>query len=241
MGVRKVITMCLFKRPDYTRLVLEALRTCEGIGDYLILPHLEPGNDSVRDLVEAIDFAECIPTFNAERFGVDLNTELALADGFRHAGFVIHIEDDVVCAGDSLRYFEWCRERYRGDPSVFSVTGYNRSDKPPPPADWHRVNVRHWFHPLAFGIWRDRWETFRGRLHSAVPGWATFLNRTFCTGDQSGRLFEVYPELSRAQHIGFVSSLHARPQSPDWYLEHHYVRWWAGNHEVPAGEFHSAT
>ena len=48
--------------------------------------------------MKEIDFAACIPTFNAERFGVDLNTELALADGFHHADFVIHIEDDVVCA-----------------------------------------------------------------------------------------------------------------------------------------------
>ncbi len=236
MGVRKVITMCHFNRPDYSAQVIEALRHCEGIGDYLILPHVEPGNGPVRDLVEGIDFAECIPTFNAERFGVDLNTELALADGFHRGDFVIHIEDDVVCSGDALRYFEWCRERFSDDLSVFSITGYNRSDRRPPPADWHRVSLRHWFHPLAFGIWKDRWETFRGRLHSAVGGWDALLNWTFCAGDRPGGLFEVYPELSRAQHIGLVSSVQPRP--PNWHLEHHHIRWWDGNHDVPPGDFH---
>ena len=48
MSVRNVITMCHFNRPDYSRQVIEALRVCEGIGDYLILPHVEPGNDAVR-------------------------------------------------------------------------------------------------------------------------------------------------------------------------------------------------
>ncbi len=186
MSVRNVITMCHFNRPDYSRQVIEALRVCEGIGDYLILPHVEPGNEAVRALVEEIDFALCIPTFNAERFGVDLNTELALADGFHHADFVIHIEDDVVCARDTLRYFEWCRERFADDMSVFSVTGFNRCNELPPPAAWHRVGLRNWFHPLACATWKDRWQTFRGRLHSAAAGWDVFLNGTFCAGEQPG-------------------------------------------------------
>jgi hypothetical protein len=236
MPVRNVITMCHFNRPAYSRQVIEALRGCDGIGDYLILPHVEPGNDEVRALVVEIDFAECIPTFNAERFGVDLNTELALADGFQHSDFVIHIEDDVVCARDALRYFEWCRERFRDDISVFSVTGYNRCAELPPPDRWHRVSVRHWFHPLACGIWKDRWESFRGRLHSAPAGWDDFLNWMFCAGEQPGAFVEVYPELSRAQHIGVESSVHS--YSPDWYREHHHVPHWAGDYDVPAGVFH---
>ena len=43
MSERGVITMCHYNRPDYSRQVLEALRACEGVGDYLILPHVEPG------------------------------------------------------------------------------------------------------------------------------------------------------------------------------------------------------
>src|SRR4051794_8309684 len=130
MGGRKVITMCLFKRPDYTRRVLEALRACDGIGDYLVLPHVEPGDDEGRALVEGIDFAECLPTFNRERLGVNLNTENALLDGFSFGDFSIHVEDDIVLAPDALRYYEWCGARYAADPSVFSVTSYHRRAEP---------------------------------------------------------------------------------------------------------------
>jgi hypothetical protein len=186
--------------------------------------------------VEELDFAECIPTLNAERFGVNLNTELALADGFHRADFVIHIEDDVVCARDTLRYFEWCRQRFAEDLSVFSVTAYNRSAELPPHAAWHQVGVRHWFHPLACGTWKNRWEAFRGRLHSALGGWDAFLTWNFCAGKQPGGLVEVFPDLSRAQHIGLESSVSMH--SADWYREHHRVRHWAGDHAVPDGEFH---
>jgi hypothetical protein len=236
MGHRGEITMCHFKRPEYTRQAVESLRRCEGVGDYLILPHVEPGDDAVRAVVEGIDFAECVPTFNGERFGVALNTEMALADGFRHADFVVHVEDDVLCAPDALRYFEWCRDRFREDPRVFSVTAYNRSEAPPPPSDWHRVRLRHWFHPLACATWRDRWHRFRGRLHCAPEGWDALLNWTFCGGNGPGWLREAYPALSRAQHIGVVSSLSAH--SPEWYREHHDVRHWAADVEVPVGKFH---
>ncbi len=235
MKIRNVITMCHFNRPEYSRQVIESLRACDGIEESLLLPHIEPGNDAVRAMIEEIDFAECIPTFNAERFGVDLNTELALADGFRRAGFVIHIEDDVLCAPDLLRYFEWCCERFADDSSVFSITAYNRGDGLPTRA-WHQVDRRHWFHPLACGTWKNRWQSFRGRLHSAEQGWDAFLNWTYCAHEQPGAMVEVYPELSRAQHIGVVSSLHAH--SPEWYRDHHHVPHWAGDYDVPGGDFH---
>jgi hypothetical protein len=237
MGSNKVITMCHFNRPEYSRQVFESLRGCDGISDYLILPHVEPGNDEVRALVEGVDFAECIPTFNSEQFGVGLNTELALADGFRRSDFVIHLEDDVPLASDALQYFEWCQERFRDDLSVFSVTAYNRRMTPPPEADLHRVSRRNWFHPLACATWTNRWQLFRGRLHSTKKGWDSLLAWGFCAGDQPGALFEVYPELSRAQHIGVKSSL--SELSPEWYVERHDARYWAGDIHVERGEFHS--
>jgi len=44
--------MVLYDRPHYTKLVLDALRQCEGINDYLILVHLEPGDPAVLALAE---------------------------------------------------------------------------------------------------------------------------------------------------------------------------------------------
>ena len=183
MAQRKVITTCQYKRPDYTRQMLEALRRCAGIEDYTILVHLEPGDEEVHSLLRGIDFAESRLIRNPYRLGVDINTENALRHGFGLADFVIHLEDDIVCAPDALQYYEWCRERYANDPRVFSVTGYNRRQTPAPPEDHHTVHLRAWFHPWGFATWKDRWARFEGRLHGN-PGapWGVWLNDTFCRG-----------------------------------------------------------
>ena len=236
MTDRKVITMCHCSRPDYTRRVLDALRLCEGIGDYLILPHLEPGNEAVLAEIETIDFAECQPTVNATRLGVNRNTENALLDGFGLADYVIHVEDDIVLAPDSLVYYEWCARRYRSDDRVFSVTTYNRRMEPATPADYHLVRLRKWFHPWGWATWRNRWETFSGRLYHCAMGWDVLLNTVHCNGGQTPRCHEVYPELSRSQNIGIVSSRHYLP--PEWLLENHHLKHWAGQVDLRTDEFH---
>ncbi len=114
---RKVITMCHCLRPDYSRRVLHALGECVGIADYLILPHVEPASEEVRAEIEAIDFAECLPTFNASRLGVNRNTENALLDGFAFGDFVIHVEDDIVLAPDALLFYESMRRAISEGPS----------------------------------------------------------------------------------------------------------------------------
>jgi hypothetical protein len=240
MSQRKVITTCQFRRPEYTRQVLEALRGCVGIEEYTILAHIEPGDEEVHALIRAIDFAECRRVENPYVQDVSLNTENALRHGFLMADYVIHIEDDIVCAPDALRYYEWCRERYRDDPRVFSVTGYNRRSTPAPPEESHTVRLRQWFHPWGVATWKDRWERFQGQLFGCrADPWAVYLNKTYCSGGSPPQCHEVYPELSRSQNIGLEKARSSR--SPEWYREHHMLKYWAGNTEVRDGTFVDAT
>lgn len=53
----KVITMTAYRRPEYTREVLEALAQCDGIGDWTLLPNVEPGNAEV--IAASRDFHAC--------------------------------------------------------------------------------------------------------------------------------------------------------------------------------------
>ncbi|WP_406694964.1 hypothetical protein V5E97_28370 [Singulisphaera sp. Ch08] len=236
----KTISMCLCDRPDYARQVLEALRACDGIGDYLVLPHVEPGNEEVRALIEAIDFAECLPTFNERRLGVNRNTENALLDGFSFGDFVIHIEDDILLAPDALRYFEWAAARYAADSSVFSVTGYNRRADPVAPEDYHRTRLRAWFHPWGWGTWKNRWELFSGRLYLSPCTWDVFLNVNFCAEERTPCCHEVYPELARTQNIGRYSAIGSHMAEESWFFKYRYLKYWAGNQVVPVAEFHDA-
>src|SRR5258708_27676946 len=138
--MKKVITMVLYNRPDYTKAVLEALRRCDGIGDYLLLPHIEPGDEEVLALVKSIDFAGVKITLNRRRLGTGRNTFLAWRHGFREADFIVHIEDDTVPARDCLRFMEHCREAYRDDQEIFSVAAYNKL--PCAPSRYYDVSRR---------------------------------------------------------------------------------------------------
>ena len=238
MSGRKVITTCQFRRPQYTRRMLDALRGCTGIEEYTILVHLEPGHDEVQSLVRGIDFAECRIVENTHQLGVNLNTENALRHGFGLADFVIHLEDDILCAADALRYFEWCGERFASDPRAFSVTGYHRRQSPAPASESHAVRLRPWFHPWGFATWRDRWARFEGTLFDRLDtSWDIIINKTYCCGGPVPQRHEVYPELSRTQNIGLETSRFAR--SPKRF--EHRLSHWAGAHPVPEAEFHEAS
>jgi len=229
------ITLTAGDRPAYLREVLDALRLCDGIADTILLPHVEPGNDEVRALIEAIDFAPCEPTWNQERLGVNRNTHDALADGFSRAPFVLHLEDDTVPARDCLTYFRYVGKRYAADSSVFTATAYNRLGSLPPRNTWHAIQRRVWLHPWAWATWRNRWESMAASAlwHATDLTWDCRVNEIV---KRTG-LHEVYPVLSRVQNIGLTSSVYSNAPPPSWYKKMHYLKHWAGCVSVPHGEF----
>ena len=106
----KVITCCFWRRPKYTQRVLDALRQCPGIHEYTLLIQQDGddgrgdiGQSEVRRVCERINFAPCQIVSESEYLGCNQNTRRALAAGFRHGDYVIHIEDDVQLAPDALR------------------------------------------------------------------------------------------------------------------------------------------
>ncbi|HUE69711.1 MAG TPA: hypothetical protein VMP01_02385 [Pirellulaceae bacterium] len=40
----RVIAITAYRRPAYTREVLDALAKCDGIADWILLPNVEPGH-----------------------------------------------------------------------------------------------------------------------------------------------------------------------------------------------------
>lgn len=229
----KVITFTLCKRPDYTKTVLDALRQCEGVEDYLLLPRVEPVNDEVIALARNIDFAECRVTVNRKSLGCGLNTFCAWQDGFKHGDFIIHLEDDTVPAHDALRYMEHCRDAYAADQGIFSATGYNRDTYNP--ATTHQIARRAWFTCWLVGTWADRWAWIKNNWNRDSARWGTHLaNQT-----KARRLHEVYPLLSRCQNIGAERGVHV--PSPEWHKANHHTEHWAGVYDVKSGKYHEAT
>jgi|GEM_PF-996127 len=229
--MKKVITLVLYNRPDYTRRVLAALRACDGVGNYLILPHVEPGNDEVLALAEKIDFAQVKLTLNPRRLGIGRNTWLAWNHGFQEADFIVHLEDDTVPARDCLRFMEHCRRAYLDDPEIFSVAAYHRS--PCARSRFHEISRRRYYTCWLVGLWKNRWQWCQSRWHRDSSQYAAYLNHLL--GEHG--LKEVYPLLSRAQNIGAENGTFV--PSADWHRRHHHTKFWAGRRTLP-GKFSEA-
>jgi hypothetical protein len=225
-----VITFTASHRPKYTGEVLAALALCRGVEKYLLLPCVEPGNDEVRALFDAISFAECHVTVHPERLGCGANTLFALEQGFSNSDYVIHLEDDTVPAQDALEYFEYCREAYRSDKDVFTITGY------PGARDYRKVFQdtlagrfrtlirQRWFTPWGWATWSDRFSEMR---YDWNPH--DFDARVNCV--HRGERSEIAPVLSRIQNIGAELGVHV--PSPEWHRQHQFLPFWAGSIEVP--------
>ncbi len=227
--MRKVITLVLYNRPDYTRKVLQALRHCDGIGDYLLLPHIEPGNDEVLAAVEAVDFARVKITLNPKRLGTGRNTWLAWQHGFSKADFIVHIEDDTVPARDCLAFMEHCRRAYRDDQEVFSVSAYNRDRCPRD--RYYALARRSPYTCWLVGLWRDRWNWIKDKWDPNPAQYACNITAQLRNYD----LKEVHPVLSRSQNIGAKGGVGVR--SARWHRLHHHTKFWAGNHDLAPGPY----
>lgn len=226
-STEKVITMTLFRRPQYTREVLRHLLKCDGIDDYRVIIHIEPGTAGVLQAASEAAFARKIIVENADQLGCTLNTRCAIEHGFQWSDYVIHFEDDTVPSRDCLRYFEWARGRYQNDPQIFSVCAYSKSR--PDSSRYHAVRRTPWFTPWGWATWQDRWDEILPRL--AAKAWGHRANET------RGSRCELQPLLARVQNIGAEFGAHC--PSPDFHQKHQYNAFGAWSVEpLDHGTFH---
>lgn len=211
----KVIVMTLFRRPDYTRQVLEALNRCDGVQDYHVSLHVEPTCQEVRRLARDFDHPNKQMVRNARQLGCTENTYAALDYGFSCSDFVILLEDDTVPAQDCLRYFEWARERFADDKRVFTVSAYNKTLTLPPPEQHFAAGRVAWFNCWGWGTWRDRWEEMKvGWGFGQYDSWDLIVNRL--RGDRE----QIAPDLARCQNIGAEGGVHC--PGPQWHRENQF-------------------
>lgn len=228
----KVITMSLWRRPAYTEQVLSALSKCKGIEDYTLIICVEPGVPQVGKLAEQATFAKKTHVIhNPQLLGIFVNIYQCLKMGFENTDYNIHIEDDVVLGEDALQFFEYCKEAYEKDASVFTACAYHKS-KPGhvKPEEYYRVRRAQWFTPWGWATWADRWKEinsqwvfgFENRL-----GWDERMNKVI-RGERS----EVYPHLSRAQNIG--AELGWAVPNAEWHHLNQHTEVWVDEFERPA-------
>ncbi len=250
---RKIITLSLFNRPQYTVKVLTALAACKGVDQYTIVPVIDQMRNSnnqqvMREIL--IEFFKNTPLkidsprFHQEPVGCNNNIYTCLNTGFLFTDFVIHLEDDILLAPDALEYFEWANTTYRDNKSVFTVDVYNNEALTVDEVKTHSHTVcrAQSFKPWGWATWIDRWENikehwqfgFEPRTIDGVKfeggGWDVAMKKAL----RKDRL-RIYPKLARSYNIGAQQGAHT--PSEEFHWAKHKVEWWAGNVEVANGEF----
>lgn len=208
------ITVTAYNRPAYLRATLSALAACDGIKNYRVAVLLDPC-DETQEQVNTAAYYGFEPLIFAEHKGCNLAIAHAFTYGFASpaADFHIHLEDDTVPCRDALRWFEWARDRYRDDPSVMNVSGYQRISN----GRLDECGLRRWFTPWGWGTWRDRWIGLsRGWGRDNSASWDVVVNHAL----RAGR-YEVFPTVSRIQNIGAERGTHV--PNAEWHTANHRV------------------
>lgn len=227
MNYSKVIVMPLWKRDQYTKSVLEGLRSCAGSFEYKILIHLEPGYPKVLDIIQEFEDLDIDITINQRVLGATLNTYNCMEHGFSLSDYVLFFEDDDMPCKDCLRFFEWARDKYENDVDILSITSYNRTW--PTPDEYYKVYRKQWFTPWGWATWKDRWDEIKTKWNNNM-GWDTIINHHV-----RGNRYEIKPRLARTQNIGAENSVHV--PNAQWHREHHYNECWAGVVDLKGGDF----
>lgn len=205
------VTVAAYSRPHYLTRALDGLARCRGIENCRVTVLLDKheSSDQQAEIVIGRGFGVIA---HSQRLGPCRATLEALALSFDRleSDYAVHFEDDVVPCADAIEYFLWARDQFRYDRSVFSVSGYNRVPNGLP----EDVGARRWFTPWGWATWADRWRVIRQCWKCPRSlSWDEYVNRAM-----RGRLFEVFPQISRVQNIGELGGANVNDHA--WHAQH---------------------
>jgi hypothetical protein len=208
------ITVSAYNRPEYLHQTLAALRSCDGIADCRVAVLIDPSEESVRSAALAARYG--FESFQyTHRVGCNNAIRFALLHGFNQmqSEYHVHLEDDTVPTGDCLRWFAWARDKWRDEPRVMNVSGYQRISN----GCLDECGTRRWFTPWGWATWRDRAAgLLAGWVTDDETSWDVIVNHSL----RAGR-YEAFPTVSRVQNIGAEKGTHV--PSAEWHAEHHRV------------------
>ena len=208
----KVITMPVWGRPQYAFKALESLSHCAGIEHYLLLIHIDGAcHQDMKKLACSVEFCERIVVEHGEKLGCNGNTRHALAHGFKESNFVIHVEEDVVLAPDTLRWFEWANQ-FGSDADIFTVNAWRHdvgwlpeSGSPKPADEDQKASKIPFFNCWGWATWIDRWREIDA-------GWTNGTDLSLSwdvkVSEIRGNRMGIQPHISRAMNIGSGGGVH---------------------------------
>lgn len=233
----KTLSISLYNRPKYTKILFDHLDQCFGINEYIIFIYCEPNNYEVIELANLFRPQQTVVKINNTKLGCNKNIFQALNNSFMINNFHIHLEDDTIPGKDFLIYCQWCREYFANDQDIFSVSGYvNSNNKIAQHIDlntnFDSISTRNWFTPWGWATWKDRWDTIKENIESnlnSTNSWDVTLHNII--RDRK----ECFPVVSRIQNIGAENGTYC--PGPEWHRTNQYNEYWIESTQQHASKF----
>ena len=215
-----IICIPLYRRPEYTKGLIDSLQDCIGINKYTVIFHIEPSDklEKQTGIIEKSALSYRI-VVNNKKLGLGCNVLNTLDHAFQLSDYVIYTEEDVLLGKDALQFFEFVNTpHYESDPTVFCASAFNRTylNNPPEKSVIKAVTRKSNFNIWGIGLWKSRWnflKTFCWNGWDTVIGCQLIFNRSV-----------IRPVISRSQNIGQYSS-HAENLN----TSHHKTNLWINN------------
>jgi hypothetical protein len=223
----KTISITLYNRSKYTKILLDHLNKCFNIDQYQIFIYCEPEQEEVIELAKSFRPNQTTITINPYKFGCNKNIFQAIDNGFQINNFHIHLEDDTIPAKDFLRYCEWANQTYVNNHNIFSVSGYVNSNNKieqyiEANTEFNKVKIRNWFTPWGWATWKNRWMHVRNYiipiLNNPNISWDLVLHKIVSLKS------ETFPMVSRIQNIGAENGAYC--PGADWHRHNQYNEYW---------------
>jgi hypothetical protein len=215
------ILMTAWRRPQYTRKVLQSWSEVRGVKDVPFTVFLEPSDrqEQMREVIRESGL-DIYLRENTELQGVDVNIAKGAETLFQEnpeLRYLIFAEDDLIVSNDVLEFLLWADEQFRDRKDVLVVNAHT-DDGATENADPAEVMLGQRLRCWIWGTWRDRWE------ETLLPTWDYDTSTSEYPGDPCdwawnldlrviprGGFRTVLPAASRSQNIGKWEGVHASP------------------------------
>ena len=216
------IVLILFKRPETTQKVFEAIRQARPQTLFVIAdgPRRDRPDEyeqclAARAVVDHVDWdVEIFKNYSDTNLGLKKRISSGLSWVFERVDRAIILEDDCVPDSSFFQFCEVILEQYSDHENIFSVTGHNHLGEWK--SDIHSYFFSNYFDCWGWATWRRVWQkydpamlawgqpTAREQVRQAIADDEQFLNRaTVLESTYAGKIDSwAYP-------FFFMSLLHA--------------------------------
>lgn len=173
------VILIIFKRPDTTARVFEAIREARPKRLFIVADGPRPGRASEADqcararaVTDAVDWpCEVVRDFSSANLGCKQRVASGISAAFERVDRAIILEDDCVPSPSFFTYCQELLERYAQDERVMSISGNNHLfGKAAPEASYYFTRYPHFW---GWATWSRAWKL----LDLDMAGWPGFKER----------------------------------------------------------------